>query len=156
VCEGAGPCPEKGILKLFQNLLVLLNSLWKSVRMSSYNRLTLMGNLTRDPELRKTKKGASVTELGLALNRKWNDEGGQRREETTFVDVIVWGKTAENCTQYLKKGRSVLLEGRLFMDSWKDKDTGETRNKLRVVADSVLFLGSNQDSGGGGEFQEAA
>lgn len=124
--------------------------------MSSYNRLTLMGNLTRDPELRKTKKGASVTELGLALNRKWNDEGGQRREETTFVDVIVWGKTAENCTQYLKKGRSVLLEGRLFMDSWKDKDTGETRNKLRVVADSVLFLGSNQDSGGGGEFQEAA
>ncbi len=116
-----------------------------------------MGNLTRDPELRKTKKGASVTELGLALNRKWNEDSGKQREETTFVDVIVWGKTAENCVQFLNKGRSVLLEGRLFMDSWKDKSTGETRNKLRVVADNVLFLGSKQEGGGGGdEMQEAA
>lgn len=114
--------------------------------MSSYNRVTLMGNLTRNPELRTTKTGATVTELGIALNRVWNGENGQRQEETTFVDVTVWGRTAENAVQYLQKGRSVLIEGRLQLESWQDKQSGQERSKLKVVADTVQFLNSNHDS----------
>jgi len=115
--------------------------------MSSYNRVTLMGNLTRQPELRKTKTGAAVTELGLALNRVWSGENGQKQEETTFVDVTVWGRAAENAAQYLQKGRSVLIEGRLHMETWQDKQTGQDRSKLKVVADSIQFLGSSHESG---------
>ncbi len=115
--------------------------------MSSYNRVTLVGNLTRQPELRKTKTGSAVTELGLALNRVWTAENGQRQEETTFVDVTVWGRAAENAAQYLQKGRSVLVEGRLQMETWQDKQTGQDRSRLKVVADSLQFLGSNPDSG---------
>ncbi|MCL4155050.1 UNVERIFIED_CONTAM: hypothetical protein GTU68_008500 [Idotea baltica] len=113
--------------------------------MSSYNRVTLVGNLTRDPELRQTKNNHSVTELGLAMNRTRTLENGQKQEEPTFVDVIVWGRDAENAVKYLKKGRSVLVEGRLQMDSWKDSQTGQARSKLRVVAESVQYLGGNQD-----------
>jgi len=123
--------------------------------MSSYNKVTLMGNLTRDPELRKTKKGSSVAELGLALDRVRTDEQGNRKEEVTFVDVIVWGNTAENCARFLKKGRSVLLEGRLQMDSWQDKQTGENRNRLRVIAEQVQFLGSHQEGGGRSTYEAA-
>ena len=122
--------------------------------MSSYNKVTLMGNLTRDPELKTTKKGASVAELGLALSRVRTDDQGNRREETTFVDVIAWGKTAENCARFLSKGRGVLLEGRLQLDTWQDKQTGEKRSKLRVIADHVQFLGSHQE--GGSDVSEAA
>ncbi|MDF1850058.1 MAG: single-stranded DNA-binding protein [Verrucomicrobiales bacterium] len=111
--------------------------------MSSYNRVTLVGNLTRDPELKKTKSGASLSELGLALNRSWTNEQGQRQEEVTFVDVTVWGKTAENAAQYLSKGRSVLVEGRLQLDTWVDSQSGQNRSKLRVVAESLQFLGGN-------------
>ena len=114
--------------------------------MSSYNRVTLMGNLTRNPELRKTKTGATVTELGIALNRVWNGENGQRQEETTFVDVTVWGRNAENAAQYLQKGRSVLIEGRLQLETWQDKQSGQERSKLKVVADNVQFLNVNQES----------
>jgi len=114
--------------------------------MSSYNRVTLMGNLTRQPELRKTKTGTAVTELGLALNRVWSGENGQKQEETTFVDITVWGRAAENAAQYLQKGRSVLIEGRLQMETWQDKQTGQDRTKLKVVADSIQFLGSNQET----------
>jgi single-strand DNA-binding protein len=117
--------------------------------MSSYNRVTLIGNLTRQPELRKTKNGTAVTDLGLALNRVWNAENGERQEETTFVDVTVWGRTAENAAKYLQKGRSVLVEGRLHMDSWQDKETGQDRTRLKVVADAVQFLGAHQESGHG-------
>lgn len=124
--------------------------------MSSYNKLTLMGNLTRDPELKQTRKGVSVTELGLALDRTWNDDSGEKKTETTFVDVLVWGKTAENCAKFLKKGRSVLLEGRLQMDSWTDKKSGETRNRLRVVAETVQFLGSHQETPAEPATREAA
>jgi single-strand DNA-binding protein len=115
--------------------------------MSSYNRVTLVGNLTRQPELRKTKNGAAVTDLGIALNRVWTGENGQRQEETTFVDVTVWGRAAENAAQYLQKGRSVLVEGRLQMESWQDKQSGQERSKLRVVADTVQFLGNSHEAG---------
>lgn len=111
------------------------------VRMSSFNRVTLIGNLTRDPELKKTKSGASLTELGLAMNRSWTNEQGQKQEEVTFVDVTVWGKTAENAAQYLSKGRSVLVEGRLQLDTWVDSQSGQSRSRLRVVAESLQFLG---------------
>ena len=114
--------------------------------MSTYNRVTLMGNLTRDPELKKTRKGTAVTDLRLALNRNWTDDSGEKQEETTYVDVVVWGKSAENSVRFLKKGRSVLVEGRLHMDSWKDAKSGEPRSKLRVVADSVQFLSGTQDN----------
>lgn len=114
--------------------------------MSSYNRVTLIGNLTRNPELRKTKTGSAVTELCLALNRVWNNESGQRQEETTFVDVTVWGRSAENAAQYLQKGRSVLIEGRLQLETWQDKQSGQERSKLKVVADAIQFLGSGQES----------
>lgn len=114
--------------------------------MSSYNRVTLVGNLTRQPELRKTKNGTPVAELGIALNRTWNGENGQKQEETTFVDVTVWGRSAENAAQYLQKGRSVLIEGRLQMETWQDKQSGEDRSKLRVVAETVQFLGSSHDA----------
>lgn len=115
--------------------------------MSSYNRVTLVGNLTRQPELRKTKNGSAVTDLGIALNRVWTGDNGQRQEETTFVDVTVWGRAAENAAQYLQKGRSVLVEGRLQMETWQDKQSGQERSKLRVVADTVQFLGSSHESG---------
>ena len=115
--------------------------------MSSYNRVTLVGNLTRQPELRKTKNGSAVTDLGIALNRVWTGENGQRQEETTYVDVTVWGRAAENAAQYLQKGRSVLIEGRLQMETWQDKQSGQDRSKLRVVADTVQFLGSSHESG---------
>ncbi len=121
--------------------------------MSSYNRVTLLGNLTRQPELRKTKTGTAVTEFGLALNRAWTGEDGRRQEETTFVEITVWGRAAENAVQYLQKGRSVLVEGRLQMDAWQDKETGQERTRLKVVADLVQYLGpghGSSASGGGG------
>jgi len=110
--------------------------------MSTYNRVTLIGNLTRDPELKQTKSQTSVADLGLALNRVWTDESGERRDEVTFVDVTVWGRIAENAAKYLRKGRSVLVEGRLQMDSWQDAQTGQNRTRLRVVAETLQFLGS--------------
>ena len=119
---------------------------------ASVNKVLLIGNLTRDPEVRYTPKGTAVCDLGLALNRIFQSESGERREETTFVDVTVWGKTAENAGEFLSKGRPVFVEGRLQMDSWEDRQTGQKRNKLKVVADQLQFLGSrgDSDSGGGG------
>lgn len=116
--------------------------------MSSFNRVTLIGNLTREPELKQTKSGLAVTDLGLALNRSWIGENGQKQEETTFVDVTVWGKSAENAAKYLQKGRSVLVEGRLQLDTWMDSKSGQNRSKLRVVAESLQFMGQNQQIGG--------
>ena len=116
--------------------------------MSSFNRVTLLGNLTRDPELKRTNSGAAVTDLGLAMNRTWLTESGERKEEATFVDVTVWGKTAENAAKFLQKGRSVLVEGRLQLDTWTDPKTGQNRSKLRVVAESLQFLGNHQQTSG--------
>jgi single-strand DNA-binding protein len=118
--------------------------------MANLNKVLLMGNLTRDPEVRYTPKGTAVAELGIAVNRVYSGENGEKREEVTFVDVTVWGRTAENVGEYLKKGRPVFIEGRLQLDSWEDKQSGQKRNKLKVVADNVQFLGSRGAAGGGG------
>ena len=110
--------------------------------MGSMNRVFLMGNLTREVELRYTPNGAAVAELGMAMNRKYGENG--ENEEVTFVDVVVWNKQAENCSAYLKKGSSALIEGRLQLDTWQDKETGKNRSRLRVVAERVQFLGGGQ------------
>ena len=117
--------------------------------MASLNKVILMGNLTRDPEVRYTPKGTAVAELGLAVNRRFTAENGEKREEVTFVDVTLWGRTAEIAGEYTKKGRQVLIEGRLQLDSWDDKQTGQKRSKLKVVGEELHLLGSRQDGGGG-------
>ena len=110
--------------------------------MASYNKVLLMGNLTRDPEVKYTPKGTALANLGLAVNRRWTTETGEQKEEVTFVDVEVWGRQAETAGQYLSKGRPVFVEGRLKLDSWEDKESGQKRNKLKVVAERVQFLGA--------------
>ena len=118
--------------------------------MASLNKVFLIGNLTRDPELRYTPGGAPVADLGLAINRVYTTKDGDRREEVTFIDVTTWNRQAENCCQYLKKGRPVHVEGYLKMDSWQDKTTGEKRSKIKIEAENIQFLGGRDDSGGGG------
>lgn len=118
--------------------------------MASFNKVILLGNLTRDPEVRYTPKGTAVTELGMAVNRVYTAENGEKREETTFVDVTLWGRTAEIAGEYLKKGRPVLIEGRLQLDTWDDKQSGQKRSKLKVVGDGLQLLGSRPGGGGGG------
>ena len=110
--------------------------------MASYNKVILVGNLTRDPELRYTPKGTAIAKIGLAVNRVWTSETGEKKEEVTFVDVDVFGRTAENVGQYMRKGRPILIEGRLRLDQWDDKQTGQKKSKLGVVAETVQFLGS--------------
>jgi single-strand DNA-binding protein len=126
-------------------MFAYLNSSSNIVLMSSYNRVTLIGNLTQDPELKHTKSGRAVGEISLALNRSWTTDKGEKKEDVTFVEVILWGRDAENAASYLKKGRSVLVEGRLQMDSWTDNQSGQSRTKLRIVADSLQFLGTHQE-----------
>jgi len=109
--------------------------------MASFNKVILLGNLTRDPEVRYTPKGSAVCDLGIAVNRVYATEGGERREEVTFVDVVLWARLAEIAGEYLRKGRPVFIEGRLQMDSWDDKQTGQKRTKLRVVGESMQLLG---------------
>ena len=119
--------------------------------MASYNKVILVGNLTRDPQVKRTPGGQAVTELGLAVNRTWFDkQSNSRREETTFVDVTLWGRDAEVAGEYLSKGRPVLIEGRLQLDQWEDKQSGQKRSKLRVVCERMQMLGSRDGSGGGG------
>ena len=118
--------------------------------MASFNKVILVGNLTRDPELRYTPKGTAIAKIGLAVNRVWTNEAGEKKEEVTFVDVDVFGRTAENVGQYMRKGRPILIEGRLKLDQWDDKQTGQKRSKLGVVAETVQFLGSAPGAGEGG------
>jgi single-strand DNA-binding protein len=119
--------------------------------MASYNKVILVGNLTRDPEVKYTTGGTAVTEIGLAVNRNWFDKNSnERKEETTFVDVTLWGRQAEIAGEYLSKGRPVLIEGRLQLDTWEDRETGKKRSKLKVVGESMQMLGSRGDGGGGG------
>ncbi|MEP6956240.1 MAG: single-stranded DNA-binding protein [Chthoniobacterales bacterium] len=118
--------------------------------MASFNKVILVGNLTRDPEVRYTPKGSAVCDLGLAVNRSYSLEGGEKREEVTFVDVVLWARLAEIAAEYLKKGRPVLIEGRLQLDSWDDKQSGQKRSKLRVIAENMQLLGSRPGGGGGG------
>lgn len=120
--------------------------------MAQLNKVFLMGNLTRDPELRRLANGTAVTDLGLALNRSFMGKDGEKREEVVFIDVTVWDRQAETCCQYLKKGRAVHVEGFLKMDSWDDKATGEKRSKVKVQADRVQFLDRKDDPGGGGAY----
>jgi single-strand DNA-binding protein len=114
------------------------------------NKVFLMGNLTRDIELRHTPSNMAVAQFGIAVNRKFKTGTGEAREEVTFVDCEAWGKTAETMSQYLGKGRSVFLEGRLKLDQWDDKETGQKRSKLKVVVDSFQFCDSKSDGNGGG------
>ena len=116
--------------------------------MANLNKVMLIGNLTRDPELRYTPKGTAVAELGLAVNRVRNNDQGERIEETTFIDVTLWARQAELAQQYLGKGRPVYIEGRLQMDTWDDKNTGQKRSKLKVVGENMQFL---SDGRGGGQ-----
>jgi single-strand DNA-binding protein len=107
--------------------------------MANLNRVFLLGNVTRDPELRYTPKGTAIANLGLALNRVWTEDG-EKRQETTFVDVTLWGRQAEVAVQYLKKGRSVFIEGRLQLNTWDDKQTGQKRSRMIVVGENLQFL----------------
>jgi single-strand DNA-binding protein len=119
--------------------------------MPNFNKVILAGNLTRDPELRYLPKGTATARLGLAINRQWRDESGQTKEEVTFVDVDAWGKQAETICQYVKKGQPILIEGRLKLDTWDDKQTNQKMSKLRVVVEGFQFLGGpNREGGGGG------
>jgi single-strand DNA-binding protein len=117
--------------------------------MASFNKVILVGNLTRDPQVRYTPSGSAVTDIGLAVSRTWFDkQTNSRKEDTTFVDVTLWGRTAEVAGEYLSKGRPVLIEGRLQLDQWDDKETGQKRSKLKVVGENMTMLGS--PGGGGG------
>ena len=117
--------------------------------MANFNKVLLVGNLTRDPELKHTPSNQAVAQIGLAVNRQFNTKDGEKREETTFVDCEAWGRTAEVMSQYLAKGRPVLVEGRLKLDQWQDKD-GNNRSKLKVVIENFQFLGGRGEGGSGG------
>ncbi len=118
--------------------------------MANFNKVILAGNLTRDPELRYTPKGTAVAKIGMAINRSWKSETGETKEEVTFVDVDAFGRQAEVIAQYMKKGRPLLVEGRLRYDTWDDKQTSQKRSKLGVVLESFSFLDSNRGESGGG------
>ncbi|HEY6100055.1 MAG TPA: single-stranded DNA-binding protein [Anaeromyxobacter sp.] len=115
------------------------------------NKVILVGNLGKDPEVRYTSGGQAVANLRIATSRSWTDkQSGQRKEETEWHDVEVWGKQAEQCGEYLAKGRQVYVEGRLKTDKWQDKTSGQERSKVKVVADTVRFLGGRGAGAGGG------
>ena len=119
--------------------------------MASFNKVILMGNLTRDPELRYTPSGTAIAKMGLAVNRVWHDAEGQQKEEVTFVDVDAFGKQAETIGQYMQKGRPILVEGRLKLDQWEDKNTGQNRSRLGVVLERFTFVGGGGGQAGGGD-----
>jgi single-strand DNA-binding protein len=114
--------------------------------MPSLNACFLIGNLTRDPELRYTTKGTPVCELSLAINRQYSGEDGEKKEEVTFVDVTLWARQAEIAAEFLRKGSACMIAGRLSLDQWEDKQTGQKRSRLRVVAENLQLLGSRQES----------
>jgi len=111
----------------------------------SYNRVILMGNITRDVELRAIPNGTSIAQIGLAVNRKWKDKDGVQQEEVTYIDCEAWGKTAENIARFFSKGKPIFIEGRLKLDTWKDKTDGSNRSKLKVVVDTFEFVGGKTD-----------
>jgi single-strand DNA-binding protein len=124
--------------------------------MANFNKVILAGNLTRDPEVRYTPKGTAIAKLGMAINRTWKTETGETKEEVTFVDVDAFGRTAEVISQYLKKGRPILVEGRLKLDQWDDKQTGQKRSRLGVVLENFQFLDSGRGDGGGSRSSAAS
>ena len=141
MCKSHWPMPRLSPTKTQQT----------SPAMPNYNKVILMGNLTRDPEVRYTSSGTAIAKLGIAINRYWSNKDGQKQEETTFVDVDAFGRQAETIGQYLKKGRPIMVEGRLKLDQWDDKQTGQKRSKLGVVLDRFEFIDSRGE-GGGGDF----
>jgi single-strand DNA-binding protein len=121
--------------------------------MPNLNKVMLIGNLTRDPEVKYTPKGSAIADIALAINRNYTTDQGEKREETTFVDVVLYGRLAEIAGEYLRKGRPAYIEGRLKLDTWDDKQTGQKRSKMRVVGESLQLLGGRDgggDSEGGG------
>ncbi len=121
--------------------------------MPNFNKVILMGNLTRDPEVKYTSSGTAIAKLGMAINRYWRNQDGQQQEETTFVDVDAFGRQAETIGQYLKKGRPIMVEGRLKLDQWDDKQTGQKRSKMGIVLENFQFLDSRgEGASGGGNF----
>lgn len=125
--------------------------------MANLNKVMLIGNLTRDPEIKYTPKGTAVAQIGLAVNRVWSNDAGEKQEEVTFVDIELWGRQAEVAGEYLKKGRPVFIEGRLKLDTWDDKQSGQKRSKMKVVGEQLQLLGSREGGsggGGGGEYTE--
>lgn len=121
--------------------------------MASFNKVTLVGNLTRDPELRYTPQGTAVCEVGVAVNEKWKDkQSGNLREEVSFIDCVLWGRTAEVAAEHLKKGRPVLFHGKLKQDRWESPE-GKKMSKIRVVVEEMQFLGARPDGGAGAPAQ---
>ena len=120
--------------------------------MASLNRVLLLGNLTRDPDLKYTQGGTAICNFGLAMNRRFKTRDGQDQEEVCFVDIEVFGRQAETCKNYLQKGAPALVEGRLKLDRWEDRNTGQPRSRLRVTALRVQFMGS---PGGGDDFNNS-
>ena len=118
--------------------------------MASLNKVMLIGNVTRDPEIKYTPKGSAVADVGLAINRTYTNQGGEKVEEVTYVDVELWGRLAEIANEYAKKGRSIFVEGRLRIDSWEDKKSGQKRNRLKVVGEGMQLLGSRPGGSSGG------
>ena len=118
--------------------------------MASLNKVMLIGNLTRDPEVRFTPKGTAVCDMAIAVNRRYVNDAGERQEEVTYLDVVLWGKQAELAGQYLSRGKPIFVEGRLQMDSWEDKATGQKRTKIRIICENMQFLDSKGGAGGGG------
>ncbi|MFI0348411.1 MAG: single-stranded DNA-binding protein [Chthoniobacterales bacterium] len=122
--------------------------------MASLNKVQIIGNITRDPEIKYTPKGTAVIDLGIAMNRTFTSEAGEKREEVTFVDVTFWGRQAEVIAEYCKKGNPIYSEGRLQLDSWEDKTSGQKRTKLRIIGESFQFLGSRSSgSGNSGNYE---
>lgn len=124
--------------------------------MASFNKVILIGNLTRDPEMRVTPNGHTICKLGLAVSRAYSTRDGERREETTFVDIDAFGKQAEVISKYMRKGRPIMVEGRLKLDQWESND-GQKRSKLGVVLENFQFLGGRDDNaGGGGGYEQSS
>jgi len=113
--------------------------------MANVNTVILIGTLTRDPEVKYLPKGTAVAQVSLAINRTWTDDSGTRKEEVTFVSVEFWGRVAEIVGEYCKKGKPIYVDGRLRLETWDDKTTGQKRSKLKVVANSMQLLGSKSD-----------
>lgn len=126
---------------------------------ASYNKVFLMGNLTRDPETRVTPTGMTIAKLGLAVNRRYRTKDGEQREETTFVDIDAFGQQAETIQKYCTKGSGIFVEGRLRLDTWQDKNSGENRSKLGVVLEGFQFVGgrgSGDEGGSGGGYENSS
>ena len=125
--------------------------------MASFNKVIIMGNITRDPELMQTKNGTSICHFSVAVNRSYNSQDGSTRDETCFVEVDSFGRTAENIAKFFNKGKPILIEGRLRQDSWEDKQTGQKRSKLLVVLERFEFVGGRDNgSSFGGDYERSA